>query len=106
MLIARCAMQRAELAQRVGQLKHDPFGQVLGRALGAAGGGRAPLRHPLAWVLGIAGLLLLRRPRQLLSLLGVARSAVSMAAKASVALQLLGQLRGTRARRPRDPERS
>ena len=42
--------------------------------------------------MAIAGLLLLRRPRQILTVLGLARSAVSMAAKASVALRVFGQL--------------
>ncbi len=73
---------------------------ALGSARGRRGGA-APLRHPLAWAVAIAGLLLLRRPRQILTLLGMARSAVALAAKASVALRLFGQLRSTLARKPR-----
>jgi hypothetical protein len=105
-LIARCELQRAELALRVGEVKNEPLGRVLSAALGSGGGGRAPLKHPLTWALAIAGLLLLRRPRQILSVLGLARSAVSFAAKASVALRLFGQLRSTLARKPRAAERA
>ncbi len=107
LLIARCELQRAEMAVRVGELKNEPLARLL---LGALGGARrlgaAPLQQPITWVVAIAGLLLLRRPRQILTLLGLARSAVSMAAKASVALQVFARLRSTLARRPRAGERA
>lgn len=106
MLIARCELQRAEMALRVGEMKNEPLGRVLAAALGSAGGGRAPLKHPLTWAVAIAGFLLLRRPRQILTVLGLARSAVTLAAKVSVALRLLGQLRSTLARKPRAAERA
>jgi hypothetical protein len=106
-LIARCELQRAEMALRIGELKNDPLRRALAGMLGSGGGrrGGAPLRHPLTWVVAIGGLLLLRRPRQILVVLGLARSAVSMAAKASVVLRLVGQL--SRAfTRPRGEERA
>jgi len=103
-LIARCELQRAEMSVRAAELKNEPLARMLLGALGSArgrsGGGRG-LRHPLTWALGIAGLLLLRRPRQILTVLGMARSALALAAKAGMALRLFGQLRSTLARKPR-----
>jgi hypothetical protein len=106
-LIARCERQRAEMAVRVGELKNEPLARVLRGALGRARSrGDAPLKHPLTWVVAIAGLLLLRWPRQILTVLGLARSAVSLAAKASMALRVFNQLRSTLARKPHDQERA
>jgi hypothetical protein len=107
-LIARCELQRAEMALRVGELKNDPLRRVLAGALGGTGAARGgtPLRHPLTWVVALAGLFLLRRPRQILTVLGWARSAVSLAAKASVAMRVFGQVRSTLSRGPRGDERA
>jgi hypothetical protein len=107
-LIARCELQRAEMALRVGELKNDPLRRVLAGALGSTGArhGGAPLKHPLTWVVALAGLFLLRRPRQILTVLGWARSAVSMAAKASVALRVIGQVRGAFSKGSRADERA
>ncbi|HEY2807266.1 MAG TPA: hypothetical protein VGI91_00600 [Steroidobacteraceae bacterium] len=102
-LLERCELQRAEIAQRVGALRQEPLVRLVAGALGRPGSssGAAPLRHPLTWVVAIIGLLLLRRPRQILAVLGLARSAVALAGKASVALRLVSQLRGALARGPR-----
>lgn len=105
-LLARCELQRGEMAVRVGDFQSDPVRRAL---LGLLGGtdhsrGVAPLKHPLTWVVGIAALFFLRRPRQMLTVLGWARSAISMASKASVALRLVGQVRGAFARGPRGDE--
>jgi hypothetical protein len=101
-LLERCELQRAEMAQRVGALKQEPLVRLVAGALGQPGSrGGAPLRHPLTWVVAIIGLLLLRRPRQILTVLGLARSAVALAGKASVALRLVSQLRGALAKGPR-----
>ena len=107
-LLARCELQRAEMALRVGELKEHPLQRVIAAALGKAGGtrGGAPLKHPLTWVVALAGLLFLRRPRQILTVVAWARMAVSMAAKASVALRLFGQMRGALDRKPRARERA
>jgi hypothetical protein len=103
-LLARCELQRAEMALRVGELQNDPLRRLLAGAFGSAGTSRgtAALKHPLAWVVAIAGLLLLRRPRQILTVLGYARSAVALAAKASVALRLVGQVGRAFSRAPRE----
>jgi hypothetical protein len=106
-LIARCELQRAEMALRVGELKKDPLWRLLGGAFGSAGtrGGTGALKHPLTWIVAIGGLFLLRRPRQILTVLELARSAVSMAAKASVALRLFGQVSRAVSKSPRGEER-
>jgi hypothetical protein len=107
-LLARCDLQRAEMALRVGELKNHPLQRVLAGALGntTGSGGGSALKHPLTLVVALAGLFFLRRPRQILTVLGWARSAVSLAAKASVALRLFGQVRGALARKPRAHERA
>ena len=102
-LLARCELQRAEMAVRVGDFKSDPLRRMLAGLLGGTGESRgaAALKHPLTWVVGIAALVFLRRPRQMLAMLGWARSALSMASKASVAMRLFAQFRGAFSRRPR-----
>jgi hypothetical protein len=104
-LIARCELQRAEMALRVGELRNDPVRRVLVQALGGTlGGSVRPFKHPLTWAVAIAGLLFLRRPRQVLTMLMWARSAVAVASKAGVALKVFGQLRsGFARRRGREP---
>ncbi len=100
-LIARCELQRTEMALRAQAFRDDPLRRVLAGVLGS--GTHSPgtrLRHPLTWVVAAAALLVLRRPRQLLTLLGWARGAVSLATKASLAMRLLGQLRGVTRRSP------
>jgi hypothetical protein len=107
-LLARCELQRAEMAVRVGELKNDPLRRVLVGALGGSsvGHGRTPLKHPLTWVVAIAGLFFLRRPRQVLTVLGWARTALEMAGKASLAMRVIGQVRSTFARAPRRAPRA
>ncbi|MBS0578726.1 MAG: hypothetical protein JSR36_05630 [Proteobacteria bacterium] len=95
-LIARCELQRTEMALRAQEFRQDPVRHVLAGVLGKeAPSGGAAFRHPLAWAAALAALFLLRRPRQLLTLLGWARGAMGVATQASIALRLLGQLRGT-----------
>ncbi len=101
-LLERCALQRAEMARRVGALKEEPLMRLIAGALGRPDrSGGARLKHPLTWVVAILGVLLLRRPRQILTVLGLARSAMALAGKASVALGLVSQLRSTFSKRPR-----
>jgi hypothetical protein len=106
LLLERCAAQRTDIALRVEALKEEPLVRLVAGALGKPGtAGTAPLNHPLTWVVAILGLLLLRRPRQILAVLGLARSAMALAGKASVALGLVGQLRSALSRGPRAGER-
>jgi hypothetical protein len=94
-LLARCEAQRAELSGRFGQLGPRRWAQAVAgsAAAGAIGALRSQRRHPLAWVVAVAALLLLRRPRDALSLLVRARGALALVAQVT---SLLGRLRRKR----------
>ena len=98
LLLAQCDLQRLEIAQRLGEFKDSPLTRVASEMFGRGGRG-LPLARPLTWAAALAGLLLLRRPRQVLSLLLWARSAATLGSRASVILRLLGQFRSGSARR-------
>jgi hypothetical protein len=98
-LLAQCERQRVDLAERVDELKDSPVGRVVGGVLSRRAGRGVSLVRPLAWTAALGGLLLLRRPRQLLMLLGLARTAVSFGSRAAVILRLLDQLRSRRSER-------
>jgi hypothetical protein len=94
LLIAQCELQRIELAERIGELKQSPLSRAAAEMLGRPGEPRGlPLARPLTWAMALAGLLLLRRPRQILTLLGWARTAVAFGSRAAVILRLLEGLR-------------
>jgi hypothetical protein len=95
-LLARCAQQRVELAQRLAVLRPHHT-----RAAGAAA--QYGARHPLAWMAVLAGLMLTRRTRQVLSLLVFLRSAVAFVTRAAALLRLIGQARAPRSGGTRDP---
>jgi hypothetical protein len=94
-LLARCETERADLAWRLGQLGPKRWVQAVagGAATGAVGALRSQRRHPLAWVVAVAALLLLRRPRDALFLLGRARGAITWVARAAEMLALVGAFR-------------
>jgi hypothetical protein len=104
-LLARCEAQRAEISWRVTQLSPRRWTRALtwGLNAGAAGAAREHGRHPLAWIVAAAALLLLRRPRDALSLLTKARGALSIL---SGVAQVAGAVGGLRRRRSRAPETS
>lgn len=82
MLIARCELERLELAARMAQLR------------GARrGGSGAPASHPLAWVAALAAMLLLGRTRDVLSLMVWVRTALSLVSGAGKVLRLIARLR-------------
>jgi hypothetical protein len=87
-LLARCAQQRAELRERLAALR----GQQP-RAAGLAG---AAARHPLAWIAVLGAVMLMRRTREVLSLLVFMRSAVGLVARAAQLLRLIGHARASR----------
>jgi len=97
-LLARCETERAELTWRLAQLGPKRWAQALAgsAAAGAVGALRSQKRHPFAWVVAVAALLLLRRPRDALFLLGRARGAIAWAARATELLAVLGALRRRR----------
>lgn len=90
-LIERCDAQRAEFGARVAEL--NPF-DFLRRGPGAASG---QLRHPLLWIAGLGGLLMLGRTREVLTFTLWLRSALSIAGRAAQLVRLFTQLRGSRA---------
>jgi hypothetical protein len=89
-LIERCQVQRAELADRVAELNGGPLRWALGGV--AARGGR----HPLAWIAALAGLVLLRRPRQALELLAWTRTALTVLSRLSQVMGVVAALRRVR----------
>jgi len=72
-----------------------------GAASGAVGALRSQRRHPLAWVVAVGALMLLRRPRDALFLLARARGALGLAARATEVLGVVSALR----RKKRSPDR-
>jgi hypothetical protein len=95
-LLARCERQRVELAERVGELKDGPVARTLGGVLAGRG---VSLVRPLAWAAALAGVLVLRRPRQLLMLFELTRTAISFGSRAAVLLRVFEQLRSRRSAR-------
>ena len=95
-LLARSAQQRAELAQRLAVLRPHQT-----RATGPAG--QYASRHPLAWIAVLAGLMLTRRTREVLSLLVFIRSAVALVTRTAQLLRLIGHARAPRSGGTQDP---
>ena len=102
-LLARCEAQRAEVSWRLAQLSPRRWTQAWAEGLqgSGAGGGRSSGRHPLAWVVAVGALMLLRRPRDALFLLARARGALGLAARATEVLGVVSALR----RKKRSPDR-
>lgn len=98
-LLARSAQQRVELAQRLAVLR-SPLTRAAGPAGAAA---QYAARHPLAWMAVLAGLLLTKRTRDLLSLLVFIRSAVAFVTRAAQLLRLIGLARAPRSGGTQDP---
>ncbi len=97
-LLAQCERQRADLAARVDELKDSPVARAVGGVLSGTPGRGVSLVRPLAWTAALAGVLLLRRPRQLLMLLELTRTAIAVGSRAAVVLRILDHLRGRRGR--------
>jgi hypothetical protein len=98
-LLGRCSEQRRELAQRIAALR--PFQR---RAPGLTGAGaQYPARHPLAWIAVLGALMLMKRTRDVLSLLMFLRSALPVVTRAAQLLRLIGHARAPRAGGTQDP---
>ena len=95
-LLARCVHQRVEFRERLAVLRPQQP-----RAAGAAG--QYASRHPLAWIAVLAGLMLTRRTREVLSLLVFIRSAVALVTRAAQLLRLIGHARAPRSGGTQDP---
>jgi hypothetical protein len=99
LLIERCEVERLELGERMEHLKRSPLSRAAGELFAAPhDGATAALARPLTWALALAGVLLLRRPRQILTLLGWARTALAFGSRAVLALRLFEQLRAAKRR--------
>ena len=96
-LLARCEVQRLELAQRVAAL-HAAGGAGLGAAVAGGGSARAA-RHPLAWIGALAGLALMGRTRDVLTVLAWVRTALTVGARVAQLLGLISTVRGRRSAR-------
>jgi hypothetical protein len=100
-LLSRCAQQRVEMSRQLAQLRSAG---VLGLpSLGAGGAwstgdGR---HHPLAWLIAIAGVLLLGRTREVLKILVWARTALGVASRVTQVVRFLVSLRPPRTPRGR-----
>jgi hypothetical protein len=92
-LLSECERQRNELSARFSELQAGPLTRAASELFARGPDGQGTLLRPLTWAAALAGLLLLRRPRQVMTLLAWVRTAVSLASRASLALRLLGQLR-------------
>lgn len=98
-LLARCAAQRLDLAQRVAQLRAGlPRWAQTDAAGHADRGAPRARRHPLAWIAVLAGLTLVGRTREVLTLVQFMRSAVLFATRAALLVRLIGHLRASRTR--------
>ena len=83
-LLRECDAQRDQLAGRLAQL--NPGTVLHGSAL-------SQLRHPLAWGAALAGMLLLRRTREVLTFITWARMALMLASRVASLLRLLTERR-------------
>jgi hypothetical protein len=101
-LLARCEAQRAEISQRMLQLRENPGSLLRGGAEGGGGWGVASIlrrtRHPIAWVAALAGITLIGKTREVLTALVWARSALSLLARVTEVVGLATALRRTRSR--------
>ncbi len=90
-LLIRCDEQRGELAYRLEQLR--PSTQV------AQWTQQAPAmaaNNPLAWIAALVGLIVLLRPKRLLSWVTFATGAMSLVSRATALLKLFTTLRSLR----------
>ena len=96
-LLADCELQRDELAARLGTLRQSPLSRAAAALLSPAaaeGGGALPVGKPLALAAALASVVLLRRPRQLFTVIALARQALRYGARAAFMLRLFDQVRG------------
>jgi len=88
-LLQRCEEQRLELAYRVARIK--PVAQLA--AWSRRGAAQGTGSHPLAWIAGLASLLLMFRRRKLVRSVGWLTGLLTLASRASTILRIIAQLR-------------
>jgi hypothetical protein len=101
-LLMRCEAQRAELSQRMAQLRGSPSSWFGTTRTGDSGSASSLLRtrHPLAWLAALAGLVAFGRTREVLTGIVWARSALSLIGRVSEVVTLATALRRSRSRKP------
>ena len=98
-LLARCEEQRLELAYRITQI--SPAAELSSWTKRASA--RSAQNHPLAWLGGVAALLLMFRPKRMLGGVGWITALVALISKASTILRIATQLRATYASLKQQP---
>jgi len=91
-LLNRCEEQRLELAYRLHQLTPRTALAAWTQRRGGKGGGG----FPVAWIAGLAGLVMMLRRRKRSSMaggVGLATTLVALASRATTILRVLAQLR-------------
>ncbi len=89
-LLARIETQRHEVAWRVEEF--HPTSQVAAWARDR--GSRSAANHPLAWLAGIAGVLMMLKPRRMLTWLPWLAGGLSLITRLTSVLRLINELRG------------
>jgi hypothetical protein len=96
-LLLRCEQQRAELSQQFARLRSRGLLGLPPLGATRAGPGAGAAQHPLAWVIAIAGLLLLGRTREVLKILVWARMLLGVASRVAQIARFVVSLRPPRA---------
>lgn len=101
-LLMRCEAQRAELSQRMAQLRASPRSWFASAGPGDSKNTSSLLRtrHPIAWLAALAGLVLFGRTREVLTGIVWARSALSLVGRVTEVVTLATALRRSRSRKP------
>ncbi len=91
-LLVQIEAQRHEIAWRVEQFR--PTSQVA--AWARRRGSQSAANHPLAWIAGIASLLMFFKPRRMLSWLPMLAGGLSLLTRLTRVIRIVNELRGIR----------
>ncbi|HEY3785864.1 MAG TPA: hypothetical protein VGL55_11330 [Steroidobacteraceae bacterium] len=92
-LLVRCEAQRLELAYRLTQVGPTARLDALKRRMSPLGAAHAAANHPLAWIAGVAGLLMMVRTRKLLTGVTWIGGLIALASRTTTLLRVFAQLR-------------
>lgn len=92
-LLVRCEAQRLELAYRLAQVGPTARLDALKRRLSPQAAAHAAANHPLAWIAGLAGLLMMVRTRKLLTGVTWISGLIALASRTTTLLRVFAQLR-------------
>ena len=88
-LLLRCEAQRLEIAYRLAQAGPTARLSALRRRISP----QAAANHPLTWIAGVIGLLLMVRTRKVLSGVAWISGLIALASRATSLLRIFAQLR-------------